>query len=70
MKVPLLDLQAQYATIRDEIISAVGGIFESQRFVLGDQVVSLEAEIARFCWAAWVPVWSVGPGDAARSKLG
>ena len=46
---PLLDLQAQYETIRDRIRAAVDEIFDSQRFVLGTQVVSLEEEIARFC---------------------
>jgi dTDP-4-amino-4,6-dideoxygalactose transaminase len=48
MKVPLLDLQAQYETIRDEIHAAVDRVFESQRFVLGPEVQALEEEIARY----------------------
>ncbi len=49
MKVPLLDLQAQYATIRDEVRAAVERVFESQHFVLGGEVQSLEEELARYC---------------------
>ncbi len=48
-KVPLLDLQAQYATIRDEVRVAVDRVFESQKFVLGAEVQALEEEIARYC---------------------
>jgi dTDP-4-amino-4,6-dideoxygalactose transaminase len=49
MNVPLLDLQAQYATIKDKIRAAVDGVFETQRFVLGTHVAALEEEIAQFC---------------------
>jgi dTDP-4-amino-4,6-dideoxygalactose transaminase len=48
MKVPLLDLQAQYATIRDEMSAAVGRVFDSQYFVLGAEVQALEEEIALY----------------------
>jgi dTDP-4-amino-4,6-dideoxygalactose transaminase len=48
MKVPLLDLQAQYATIRDEISAGVGRVFDSQHFVLGAEVQALEEEIALY----------------------
>ncbi len=46
MTVPLLDLQAQYQTIRAELDEAVRGVVESQRFVLGPAVERLESEIA------------------------
>jgi len=49
MNVPLLDLKAQYATIRDQVRAAVDEVFESQRFILGPQVASLEEEVARYC---------------------
>ncbi len=49
MQVPLLDLKAQYASIRSEVRSAVDEVFESQRFILGPQVSALETEIARYC---------------------
>jgi len=47
--VPLLDLQAQYRTIRDEVQAAVNAVLESQRFILGPEVDALEAEIAAYC---------------------
>jgi dTDP-4-amino-4,6-dideoxygalactose transaminase len=47
-KVPLLDLQAQYETIRDEVRRAVDGVFDSQHFVLGAEVQALEEEVARY----------------------
>lgn len=48
MKVPLLDLKAQYATIKDEIKPVVDNVLESQRFILGPEVEGLEREIAEF----------------------
>ena len=48
MNVPLLDLQAQYASLRDEVREAVGRVLDSQRFVLGDEVRKLEASIASY----------------------
>jgi len=47
-KVPLLDLQAQFETIRDEVRAAVGRVLDSQQFVLGAEVEGLEEEIARY----------------------
>jgi dTDP-4-amino-4,6-dideoxygalactose transaminase len=49
MEVPLLDLKAQYATIREQVKAAVDEVFESQRFILGPQVATLEEEVARLC---------------------
>ena len=49
MNVPLLDLQAQYATIKDKVRAAVDNVLESQRFILGAQVSALEEEIAKLC---------------------
>ena len=48
MKVPLLDLKAQYATIKHEIQPVVEEVLESQRFILGPEVEALEREIAAF----------------------
>ena len=47
MNVPLLDLQAQYATIKDKVQAALDEVFSSQRFVLGTHVAALEKEIAK-----------------------
>jgi dTDP-4-amino-4,6-dideoxygalactose transaminase len=49
MNVPLLDLKLQYATIRDDVRAAIDRVFESQRFVLGDEGHALEAQIAGYC---------------------
>jgi len=49
MKVPLIDLQAQYVSIRDEVRQAVDRVFESQQFVMGPEVGALEAEVAAYC---------------------
>ncbi len=48
MRVPLLDLRAQYATIRDEIEPSLLRVAESQSFILGPEVEALEAEIAAY----------------------
>jgi dTDP-4-amino-4,6-dideoxygalactose transaminase len=48
-KVPLLDLQAQYATIRGEIRAAIDRVCETQYFIMGPEVKGLEEEISAFC---------------------
>jgi dTDP-4-amino-4,6-dideoxygalactose transaminase len=48
MNVPLLDLQAQYASLRDELREAVQRVMDSQRFVLGDEVRRLESSVAAY----------------------
>lgn len=48
-KIPMLDLNAQYASIRGEIQAAINAVLDSQHFILGPQVQSLEEEIARYC---------------------
>jgi dTDP-4-amino-4,6-dideoxygalactose transaminase len=49
MSIPILDLKAQYATIRQEIHAAIDGVLERQHFILGPEVKALEQEIAGFC---------------------
>ena len=53
MRVPLLDLQAQYATIRDEIRPVVERVIESQQFILGPEVEAFEQEVAAYCGAKY-----------------
>ena len=47
--VPLLDLKAQYATIREEVRTVVDAVLESQYFILGPEVEALEKEAAEYC---------------------
>ena len=48
MNVPLVNLQAQYAPLREEILAAIERVMESQQLVLGPEVRSLEEEIAEY----------------------
>jgi hypothetical protein len=47
--IPLLDLKAQYASIREEVRDAVNRVMDSQHFILGPEVESLEREVAEYC---------------------
>jgi dTDP-4-amino-4,6-dideoxygalactose transaminase len=47
MKVPLLDLQAQYRPLRDDILAAVTRVCDSQRFIMGPEIEALESELRR-----------------------
>ena len=47
--VPLLDLKAQYAQIRAEVMPIIEEVCASQRFILGNHVLALEAEVAAYC---------------------
>lgn len=46
MAVPLLDLKAQHATIRDEVVSAMMAVVDAQTFILGEPVAELERQVA------------------------
>ncbi len=75
--VPLLDLKAQYASIRSEVDAAVRSVCESQYFILGPEVKGLEQETAAYCGCrhavgvssgtdallAALMACGVGPGD-------
>src|SRR4029450_4747079 len=49
MKVPLLDLKAQYSTIRSEIRETIERVVESHHFILGPEVEGREKRMAAFC---------------------
>jgi len=77
MNVPLLDLRAQYETIRPDVDAAVRGVLETARFIGGPEVSGLEQEVARYSQCAHavgcasgtdallLSLWAlgVGPGD-------
>ena len=46
MSVPLLDLVAQYNTIRDEIEPALRSVIERQAFIMGPEIPALEQAVA------------------------
>lgn len=50
--VPLLDLQRQYAGIREEVLAAIERVCASQHFILGAEVEALEREVAAFTGSA------------------
>jgi len=48
MKIPLLDLNAQLATIRPELKDAVSRVIESTHYIMGPEVADLEQKIAGY----------------------
>jgi len=75
--IPLLDLKAQWAEIRDEVVAAVLAVLDSQQFILGPEVEALELELAVYLGARYaiavasgtdalllaLRALGVGPGD-------
>jgi len=75
--IPQLDLKRQYAGIREEVLAAIERVCASQSFILGQEVVALEREIAAYVGSAeciacasgtdalWLGLMAlgVGPGD-------
>ncbi|OHD55390.1 MAG: transcriptional regulator [Spirochaetes bacterium GWF1_41_5] len=49
MKVPLLDLNAQYQPVADQVLSAFKEVFDSKQFIGGKQIAELEQKIAAYC---------------------
>jgi dTDP-4-amino-4,6-dideoxygalactose transaminase len=68
LNVPLLDLRAQFSTLRDEVRAALEGVCESQNFILGPKVAALEREVAGYCGVRYAVGVSSGT-DALLSAL-
>ena len=49
VRIPLLDLKAQYHSIKPEIDAAIAAVLESGQFVLGSEVSAFEKEFAAYC---------------------
>lgn len=49
MRIPMVDLQAQYRALQGEIDAAMAGVVRAAQFVLGPEVHALEREIAGYC---------------------
>lgn len=77
MRVPFVDLLAQYADIQGEVLPAVKGVMSRGQFILGEEVEIFEREFARYCEAEYcvgvssgtealhlaLRALDVGPGD-------
>ena len=77
MTIPLVDLKAQYLSIKDEIHDAINRVMNSSHFILGEEVKLFEEEFADFCGARFaigtssgtsalhlaLLACAVGPGD-------
>src|SRR5688572_1798431 len=66
--VPLLDLQAQYAPLRRQILEAIERVCDSQRFIMGPDVAALEGELAAALGVAGAVAVSSGT-DAVLATL-
>lgn len=53
MRVPFVDLAAQYATIADEVQDAITAVVERSDFILGRDVALFEEEYAAYCGAKY-----------------
>jgi dTDP-4-amino-4,6-dideoxygalactose transaminase len=76
-RVPLLDLKAQYASIKHEIDEAMSRVVDSADFILGEELERFESEFATFCEVKHcvgvdsglsalelvLRAWGIGPGD-------
>ena len=76
-KIPLLDLQVQYDTIRDDLLAAVTRVCDHQQFILGPEVELAEQELASWIGVkhaigvssgtdallATMMAFDIGPGD-------
>lgn len=77
MQIPLVDLKAQYATIKSEVLVAIEKVLEGMQLYLGPQTRLFEEEFAAFCGARYgvgvssgtdalvlaLHACQVGPGD-------
>lgn len=53
MQIPLVDLKAQYLSIKKEIDEAIQRVLNKCNFIMGDEVKEFEEELASFCSAKY-----------------
>lgn len=70
MKVPLLDLKAQYSTIKEDVIGAMMEVLEAQHFILGPKVAELERQVAQYSGTKWGVGVSSGSDALIISLMG
>ena len=52
-ELPIVDLKAQYNSLRDEITASIADVLENGHFILGPNVAALERQIAEFCHSSF-----------------
>jgi dTDP-4-amino-4,6-dideoxygalactose transaminase len=77
--VPMLDLERQFAPLREEILAAIAAVCDEQSFILGPRVEAFEAAAALACGtnfavgcasgtdALWLALAAAGIGDSTRA---
>jgi len=50
-RIPLVDLKAQYESIKEEIQTVIHRVLETSQFILGEEVEAFEEDFARYCGA-------------------
>src|SRR6267142_3405401 len=61
--IPLVDLKAQYASIKGEIDAAISEVLETSQFILGPKVEAFEADFAAYCQSRFA--FGVNSGTSA-----
>ena len=68
VNVPLLDLKAQYAQLKDDIRPVIDEVCDAQYFILGPKVLEFESRVAEYCGVAHAVGMSSGT-DALLASL-
>lgn len=68
MHVPFIDLKQQYAGIKEQVLQVTSELFDSQMFILGPHVETLEKELAAYCGTQYAVGVSSG-SDALLAAL-
>ncbi len=69
MQVPLLDLRAQYATIKDDVLKQIDEVLDSQRCIGGPKIEELEEKIAALCGCQYAVGVSSGTDALVNSLM-
>ena len=67
-KIPLVDLRAQYQSIKPEIDQAIQRVLDSGQFILGPEVEAFERELATYCGTKYAVAVASGT-DALELSL-
>lgn len=63
MNIPFVDLKAQYAPLKDDILSGISKVFDGMQLFLGENVQGLEKEFAQFCGSPY----GIGVSDGTNA---